>query len=129
MIKPPNWCSNAIPGLNGWEDPQTGEVYASARFTDAQISEFYGYTPQIVEVLKHEAAFADFSEVYNETVEGKWDAAEASMVGEPDVVRFADLENMTKTELEVMGRENGVELDRRKSKSVLVETMKDILSK
>ena len=33
MIKPPNWCSSAVPGRNGWTDPDSGEVYASGRFT------------------------------------------------------------------------------------------------
>jgi hypothetical protein len=42
MIKPPSWCSNAVPGKNGWTDPDTGEVYASGRFTQAQIDEFFG---------------------------------------------------------------------------------------
>jgi len=34
---------------------------------------------------------------------------------------------MSKRELEELGREHGVELDRRSSKKVLVEQMKDIL--
>ena len=40
-----------------------------------------------------------------------------------------DLEDMTKVELEALGRENGVELDRRKNKSTLINTMKGILKK
>ena len=34
---------------------------------------------------------------------------------------------MTKKELEELGREHGVELDRREKKSTLIEKMKDIL--
>lgn len=34
---------------------------------------------------------------------------------------------MTKVELEALGRQHGIELDRRKNKKVLVETMKDLL--
>jgi hypothetical protein len=40
-----------------------------------------------------------------------------------------DLQAMTKLELELLGREHGVELDRRKSKATLVEQMKDLMSK
>ena len=36
---------------------------------------------------------------------------------------------MTKVELEALGRENDVELDRRKNKSTLINTMKGILKK
>lgn len=39
-IKAPNWCSNAVPTANGWEDPVTGEVYVSARFTQEQLDEY-----------------------------------------------------------------------------------------
>ena len=38
-----------------------------------------------------------------------------------------DLENMNKRELEDLGREYGVELDRRFKKSTLVEQMKNII--
>lgn len=41
-IKAPNWCSNAIPTARGWEDPVTGEVYQSARFTQEQLDEYNG---------------------------------------------------------------------------------------
>jgi hypothetical protein len=34
---------------------------------------------------------------------------------------------MTKVQLESLGRQHGIELDRRKSKKTLVETMKDLL--
>jgi len=37
------------------------------------------------------------------------------------------LDGMTKRELEDLGREHGIELDRRKSKKVLVEQMKGVL--
>ena len=45
-----------------------------------------------------------------------------------DHTDVADLKGMSKIELEELGREHGVELDRRKSKKVLVKTMKDLLS-
>ena len=32
-IKAPAWCENAVPTANGWEDPDTGELYASGGST------------------------------------------------------------------------------------------------
>jgi len=42
-------------------------------------------------------------------------------------VTMADLQRMSKIELEELGREHGVELDRREKKSSLVEEMKGVL--
>ena len=38
----PAWCENAIPTANGWEDPDTGELYASGGFTTEEIDLFFG---------------------------------------------------------------------------------------
>ena len=38
-----------------------------------------------------------------------------------------ELETMTKIELEALGREHGIELDRRKNKSDLIQELKEIL--
>ena len=29
----PAWCENAVPTANGWEDPDTGELYACLLYT------------------------------------------------------------------------------------------------
>ena len=119
MIKPPNWCSSAVPGRNGWTDPDSGEVYASGRFTQAEIDEFYGV---MMEVAVADDA-ADEQARINEQQHGKIEAAAIAFEAEED------LDGMTKAELELFGREHGVELDRRKSKSALLKTMRSILSK
>jgi len=126
-IKPPGWCANAIPGPNGWTDPNSGEVYASARFTQAQIDEFYGNTTvdqaihDDIQNGKIEAAIAAATKVEEENDDL---IADLNDDGEID-----DLETMTKSELELLGREHGLELDRRKSKKSLIETMRGILPK
>jgi len=38
-----------------------------------------------------------------------------------------ELSEMTKSQLELMGRDNGIELDKRKTKKVLVEELYDAL--
>lgn len=118
VIKPPGWCSHAIPGANGWTDPNTGEVYASARFTQAQIDEFYGVDQAI------------HDDIQNGKIEAMIANAEPYEFGEVETdLPVDDLESMTKAELEELGREHGVELDRRKSKKFLVETMREIMPK
>jgi uncharacterized membrane protein len=120
-IKPPGWCSHAIPGANGWTDPNTGEVYASARFTQAQIDEFYGNTT--VDQAIHD-------DIQNGKIEAMMADATPYEFGEVETdLPIDDLESMTKVELEELGREHGVELDRRKSKKSLVEAMREILPK
>lgn len=126
MIKAPKWCSDAVPvAAKGWVSPK-GELMVSSRFTQAQVDEWYGATETFV-------AADDKA-----TVEGKWDAAEMDMASFAAVSKDAmsydhtdeeDLEAMTKLELELLGREHGVELDRRKTKATLVEQMKSLMSK
>ena len=107
-IKPPTWCEHAIPTYRGWEDPNSGELFKSANFTQAEIDEFHGKmlcevpTPNIVHI------------------------PEAQMLTEAPANNIA-LEKMTKVQLESLGRQHGIELDRRKSKKTLVKTMKDLL--
>lgn len=91
---------NAVPTSRGWINPKTGELLKSQRITDAQIAEWHGVPEEPVQP--------------------------EPVVEEPVV---DDLDSMTKVELEELGREHGVELDRRKSKTKLVEQMRSIFSK
>lgn len=104
-IKAPAWCENAIPTARGWEDPDTGELYASGGFTQEQIDEFFGVKP-VVEQVEVPADVQTLTE---------------APVGDKS------LDEMSKVELEALGRQHGVELDRRKKKSTLVEKMTGIL--
>jgi len=40
MLTPPNWCQNAVPTRRGWVDPQTGELLKSTRISDIDIQEY-----------------------------------------------------------------------------------------
>jgi hypothetical protein len=107
-IQAPAWCEHAVPTSSGWEDPDTGELFKSGGFTQAQIDEFHGKmlcevpTPNVVHI------------------------PEPQMLTEAPVGNKS-LDEMTKVELEALARQHGIELDRRKRKNVLVETMKDLL--
>jgi hypothetical protein len=118
-IKPPAWCSHAVPDMKkGWVDPKTGELYKSSRFTQAQMNEYNG----VAEVPETSLPTAEAAEaeaaIQHIITEGKIEAGINDLLG-----------SMSKVELEEMGRNHGVELDRRKSKKSLISTMKGVLNK
>ena len=124
-IRPPAWCVGAVPEMNrGWVDPNSNELLVSSRFSQAQVDEFYG-VPSILEVeeiAKPEPVAAPVEPtVVNED---QWQAEDLNEDGVVD-----DLESMTKKELELLGREHGVDLDRRKNRKSLIGQMRSILSK
>lgn len=80
----------------------------------------------------------DFQKIQDMNQEGKIQAEMKRLGYSDDDTTFTDvadtpneldLESMTKKQLEDLGRDHGVELDRRKSKTTLLKTMKGILSK
>ena len=100
-IKPPNWCRHAVPTTRGWVDPRTKELLQATTINQIQIDEWNGVTPKTVESA-------------------------------PTVLREApmnnsSLEEMTKFELESLGRQHGIELDRRKRKDDLIEEISEHL--
>ena len=136
MIRPPSWCAGAIPDKNkGWVDPNSGDILISSRFTQADIDEFYGL-PSIPEVQKIQPKPEPAAAVNPHIPQEPEPMVEAIEVDEDDVPtdwnqdgEIDELEAMSKIELELLGREHGVELDRRLTKEKLVETMRGILSK
>ena len=105
-IKAPSWCENAVTTSRGWEDPNTGEVYKSGGFTQEQIDEFYGVTAE--------------PEVITEVPEPVIETLTEAPVGDKS------LDEMTKLELEALGRTHGIDLDRRKSKKSLLGQVKNL---
>ena len=109
MIKPPSWKKDAVPTPKGWRHPKTGELLLPKKLSEADIAEYMGTAVTLTE------APTNAQEHAQEHVE-------------PIEVDEDDLEDMTKVELEELGREHGVELDRRQKKSTLVSKVKNLLS-
>lgn len=112
----------AEPTIRGWINPRTGELLKSQKISQSAIDKWHGIEPnvypaQVIETITQQASLADHIDAYNETVEGKWDAAENDM-----------LQGMTKTQLEDYGRQHGIELDRRFLKSKMIAELKQHLS-
>ena len=139
-IRPPSWCKHAVPTSRGWCDPKSGELLKAIKIQQHMIDEFHGHngTAEVhpVDPVEMEpelplepAAPEDIAIVYENNMDEVF-----SVLTEPEVEEapeetseYDDLEDMTKKELEELGREHGVELDRREKKSTLIEKMKDIL--
>lgn len=115
-IKPPNYQKDAIPTVKGWKHPKTGELLVSTKLNQGQIDEYLGVTPaepEAVVVDMHTENVVVVDEmIHDMTIEGKLLAAQA-----------ADLRSLTKVQLEELGREHGVELDRRLKKEDLIDQL------
>lgn len=96
-ISPPNWCKHAIPTTRGWVDPRTKELLQATSIGQSQIDEWNGVSSAPPTVLR-----------------------EAPQ-------NNSSLEEMTKFELESLGRQHGIELDRRKRKDDLIEELSEHL--
>lgn len=107
MIQPPGWAKHAIPKANGWHDPRTNELLKSSRISETEINEYLGVSTPEPQVLVEVPV-----------------AAPAPMIDESPMASD-DLDTMTKMELEALGREQGLELDRRKSKPVLITELRN----
>ena len=101
MIKAPNFCKNALPTLRGWCHPKTGELLKSQRISQYEIDEWYNVDLDVEE------------EIVEESIE--------------EIA--AEFESMTKKELEEFARGHGVELDRRFSKSKLLDQVTSLFKR
>ena len=105
-ISPPNFQKDAIPTPQGWRHPRTNELLVSRKISSEDINEYYGIKPEVT-MLKESPT--NFQEAKDE------------------LITEDDLESKTKLELEAIGREHGVELDRRKNKADLIEELKEVI--
>ena len=136
-IRPPSWCKHAVPTSVGWCDPKTGELLKAVKIKKGHIDVFHNFN-RTVEVqpadpiemepelpLEPAAAEEDIAIVEATFPEDEvvFEVEEAP----EETSEYDDLEDMTKKELEELGREHGIELDRREKKATLIEKMKDIL--
>ena len=105
-ISPPNYQKDAIPTKQGWKHPRTGELLISRPMSQSAIDEYLGVSPE-PQMLKESPT--------------NFEEAKVELMTEDN------LESMTKVELEALGREHGIELDRRKNKADLIMELKEVL--
>jgi len=110
-ITPPNFQKDAIPTPQGWRHPRSGELLVSRKISEEAIAEYFGSsTPEPVMLTESPTNFQEAKEelMTNDTLPSEY-------------------ESMTKKELEDIGKEHGIELDRRKNKAALIEELKEAL--
>ena len=121
MLHPPSWQKDALPTGRGWAHPKTGELLKATRLSTADINDYLGIPKAPVA-----AAPAPVPDVHEEPAGGMETAVaegdQMEMLLEADPI---NLDNMTKLELETYGRTLGIELDRRKSKADLINTLNE----
>ena len=105
-ISPPNFQKDAVPTPQGWRHPRTNELLVSRKISSEDINEYYGVKPQVTMLKESPTTFEEAKD---------------------ELITEDDLESKTKLELEAIGREHGVELDRRKNKADLIEELKEVI--
>ena len=114
MISPPNYQKDAIPTPQGWRHPRTNELLVSRPISKVEIDEYHGISPTPeVQMLKESPTTVEEvkEEMFTDTLSS-------------DV----EYERMSKDELEEVGREHGIELDKRHSHADLVDELEDHMS-
>ena len=97
-ISPPNFQKDAIPTPQGWRHPRTNELLVSRKISSEDINEYYGIKPEVTMLKESPTTFEEAKD-----------------------------ELITEDDLEAIGREHGIELDRRKNKADLIEELKEVL--
>ena len=105
-ISPPNFQKDAIPTPQGWRHPRTNELLVSRKISSEDINEYYGIKPEVTMLKESPTTFEEAKD---------------------ELITEDDLESKTKLELEAIGRKHGIELDRRKNKSDLIEELKEVI--
>ena len=105
-ISPPNFQKDAVPTPQGWRHPRTNELLVSRKISSEDINEYYGIKPEVTMLKESPTTFEEAKD---------------------ELITEDDLEPKTKLELEAIGREHGIELDRRKNKSDLIEELKEVI--
>ena len=108
-MQPPNYQKDAIPTTRGWTHPRTGELLVSIKLTEEAINEYLGIKPEPMMLKESPTNFEE---------------AKVELMTEDNLP--SELEDMTKLELEAIGREHGIELDRRKNKADLIKELKEV---
>lgn len=145
VIKAPSWCKDAVPTSRGWCDPKTGELLKAVKIRQDMIDNFNSFNgipsnidiepqldfsapePVVVTVPAEETEIMVDQPLFEDVVEEEMMHEEVTQVLTEAPANDKSLEEMTKVELEALGRQHGIELDRRKNKKTLVERMKTIL--
>ena len=117
-ISPPNYQKDAVPTMRGWTHPRTGELLKAQKLTQEQIDEYNGVSTAQT-LTESPVNEEEFAAEHLDAIELEYD--------DEEYWTEEDIDGMSKIELEELGREYGIELDRRHNKEVLVEQLKAVM--
>ena len=150
MLHPPSWQKDALPTGRGWAHPKTGELLKATRLSQADINDYLGIPKTPIQAATNDTGLDD-SEITRlaEQREARLRGPEPSLQNDQAAAQLnlgmqnlkddkdeqmemlleadpIDYNKMTKLELEAHGRTLGIELDRRKSKADLINTLNEV---
>ena len=147
MLKAPYWAEKlgAVPTNRGWVSPTTGELLISRKHSERQLVEWREANgvvaeeptkePTEAEKLAEELAVAQalatdqYEDVTAAPVEEPALVVEDSVIDFTAVMDGVDLESMTKAQIDEWAKVNlDIDLDGRKSKAVMIETINDYVN-
>jgi hypothetical protein len=128
MVNKPGWLADSIAHPDGYYTVD-GEKLKGVMLAPQQVEDWNSDAPEMPP-MPEAAAPAPMETPEPMTAMSTEDAQD---LGKVEMLTEApndmeELLSMSKRELEDLGREHGVELDRREKKSTLVEKMKNIIS-
>jgi len=146
MIERPRWAKGAVPTARGWFKGR--EKMQGRKFSPEQIAEWFNAHPEVdnpnapvmlSETMPVQPAPLEEPEMLVETMPVDHPDSVWQSISEPEPEMLvetpklggtvvAQLDSMSKRELEMMGREHGIELDRRQSKRSLIGQIKGLLT-
>ena len=131
LIKPPAFRKDAVPVAEGWKNPHTEEIVLFEKFTDEEINAFYEAKNTVkgvttVPTVDLAAQVETVTITQEPVIEVEPEVTLTATVDTEEPIEVdGSLHEMSKRELENLGRQHGLELDRRRSKAVLVEELTD----
>ena len=116
-ITPPNYQKDAIPTTRGWTHPRTGELLKAQKLSQQQIAEYNGTFGAPTTLTESPTTEQEFVEEH----------LEIEVDGDDEYWTPEELHTLSKIELEELGREYGIELDRRHTKQTLIEELEAVM--
>jgi|TARA_R110000765_G_scaffold352432_1_gene442343 hypothetical protein len=130
-IKAPGWATDAIPTTRGWETTD-GELLIARKHKQAELNQYHGivpeaptFNPEAVDENLYTISTSD-ENLYTMYTGDTITVDPAELLTEAPIGNVA-LGKMTKVQLESLGNEHGVELNRRLTKAKMVEQLKKVL--
>ena len=132
ISRPGGWLRNAVPTTKGWRHEKRREILKGASFTQEQVDEYMARTGMVDPLGEKTITPKIVSETTVTTVHTHDDGTTHDHEGgdEPhshdeSIEVDGSLHEMSKKELENLGRQHGIELDRRHNKAKLIEELTD----